>query len=94
MKKYSSLFAMIILFFVADNAMAQTGKVGINTSVPFTGLHIQDSGVLFNHGFYLFENFPWLDNAQPPFNTNMPNRISSDSNAAMVMSFILWKSIW
>ena len=66
MKKYSSLFAMIILFFVADNAMAQTGKVGINTSVPFTGLHIQDSGALFNHGFYLFENFPWLDNAQPP----------------------------
>jgi hypothetical protein len=66
MKKYSSLFAMIILLFVADNAKAQTGKVGINTAVPVTGLHVQDSGVLFNHGFYLLENFPSIDNALPP----------------------------
>ncbi len=48
---------LIIFFFVAGNVMAQSGKVGINTSLPVTGLHVQDSGVLFNHGFYLKDLF-------------------------------------
>jgi phage gp45-like len=66
MKRISLLMILIIFFFVAGNVMAQSGKVGINTSLPVTGLHVQDSGVLFNHGFYLFENFPSIDNALPP----------------------------
>jgi hypothetical protein len=66
MKRVSSSMMLMILLFAVNNAIAQTGKVGINTSVPVTGLHIQDSGVLFNHGFYFLENFPSIDNAPPP----------------------------
>lgn len=51
---------------MVDNTKAQTGRVGINTTLPVTGLQVQDSGVLFNHGFYLLENLPSIDNALPP----------------------------
>ena len=56
MKILSSLTILMILLFAMSNGFAQTSKVGINTNMPLTGLHVQDSGVLFNHGFYLLEN--------------------------------------
>ena len=66
MKRYAYLFAIIAFLFSAICSTAQTGYVGINTNNPVTGLHVQDSGVLFHHGFYLLENMPAIDNALPP----------------------------
>jgi hypothetical protein len=54
---------IIVPVFFCSFTKAQPGRVGINTSGPLTGLHVQDSGILFSHSFYLLEYSPEIDNA-------------------------------